>query len=76
MGTRYTAVFEFDGEPPSVCITDKWLGGQLCAVSFQDDIDALKKLTVAAEHVMRDFESHDTDSINELAELVGWEFEI
>lgn len=74
MKTRYTAVFEFEGDPPSVCKTDGWMGGELCSISFDDDTEALRKLKIAAEHVMRDFESSSADSITELADLIGWEF--
>ena len=73
MKTRYTAVFEFNGKPPTAGKKDGWLGGELCSVSFDDDTEALRKLKIAAEHVMRDFESSDIESINELAIAVGWE---
>ena len=72
MKTYYTAVFEFEGKPPGVSKSDGWLGGKLCAISFENDVEALSKLRVAAEHVMRDFEHSSVDSINELAMLLGW----
>ncbi len=73
MKTRYTAVFEFDGKPPRVSKIDGWRGGELCSISFQDDTEELRRLKIAAEHVMRDFESSSAESINELAIAVGWE---
>ncbi len=34
MKTRYTAVFEFDGEEPLVKISDGWHGGKLIRVGI------------------------------------------
>ena len=48
---RYTAVFEFEGEPPAINKNDGWKGGKLCAVSFQDDMIALEKLRELAEAI-------------------------
>jgi len=53
MKTRYTAVFEFDGDPPRVSKTDDWLGGKIVRVAFLDGLDRLDKVTVAA-HAMLD----------------------
>jgi len=52
MKTRYTAVFEFDGDPPRVSKTDGWLGGQLVRIAFLDDLDRLDKVTVAANAML------------------------
>jgi hypothetical protein len=48
---RYTAVFEFEGRPPSICAKDGWKGGKLCAVAFEDQFFALEKLRELAESI-------------------------
>ena len=48
---RYTAVFEFSGEPPRVGRNDTWKGGTLCAISFADELLALAKLRKLAEAI-------------------------
>ena len=53
---RYTAVFEFEtGYEPSVGIKDGWLGGDLCAVQFNDallEIERLQNQVAAAKEVI------------------------
>ena len=53
---RYTAVFEFEtGHEPSVGIKDGWLGGDLCAVQFNDallEIERLQNQVAAAKEVI------------------------
>ena len=48
---RYTAVFEFEGDPPRIGDADGWKGGKLCAVAFEDEFFALEKLRELAEAI-------------------------
>ena len=52
MIVKYTAVFEFEGEPPSVGRYDEWLGGKICTVSFHDDLERLAKLESAVRDLI------------------------
>ena len=48
---KYTAVFKWpEGQDPSVGKDDGWLGGELCAVSFNDALDELQRLREAVQH--------------------------
>lgn len=40
---KYTAVFEFEGEP-TINKSDTWLGGKLCSVQFSDALEELDAL--------------------------------